>query len=76
MRPSAQSFAGTNSHRVAEMILSAVDRILPEQFLEKITGQSISVHQPGSFFFLGWLTALSFPPSAFSWELRETYLSD
>ncbi|WP_053183728.1 YaaC family protein [Pseudomonas thivervalensis] len=33
-----------------ETFLSAIERILPEQFLEKITGQSISVHQPGSFF--------------------------
>lgn len=33
-----------------ETFLSEVERILPEQFLEKITGQSISVYQPGSFF--------------------------
>lgn len=30
--------------------LSAVECILPEQRLEKITGQSVSVHQPCSFF--------------------------
>jgi hypothetical protein len=33
-----------------EAFLAAVERILPEQFLESITGERMSVAQPGSFF--------------------------
>lgn len=33
-----------------EVLLSAIERILPEQFLERISGQPLAVHQPGSFF--------------------------
>jgi hypothetical protein len=33
-----------------ETFLTIVERMLPQQFLETITGQPISVHQPGSFF--------------------------
>jgi hypothetical protein len=33
-----------------EVFLSAIERILPEQFLERISGQPLAVHQPGSFF--------------------------
>ncbi|WP_445147378.1 YaaC family protein [Dyella sp. Tek66A03] len=33
-----------------ETFLTIVERMLPQQFLETIIGQPISVHQPGSFF--------------------------
>jgi hypothetical protein len=33
-----------------EAFLAVVERVLPEQFLETITGQKIFVRQPGSFF--------------------------
>ncbi|WP_199099497.1 hypothetical protein [Dyella sp. ASV21] len=33
-----------------ETFLTIVERMLPQQFLETITGQPISVHQPGSFY--------------------------
>jgi hypothetical protein len=33
-----------------ETFLTIAERILPQQFLETITGQAVSVHQPGSFF--------------------------
>jgi hypothetical protein len=33
-----------------EAFLSVAERILPEQFHESITGECLSIHQPGSFF--------------------------
>jgi|SRR5271166_4235757 len=33
-----------------EAFLTVVDRVLPEQFLEKVTGQRVFAKQPGSFF--------------------------
>ena len=33
-----------------EAFLAAAERILPEQFLEQVTGKRLFVKQPGSFF--------------------------
>ena len=33
-----------------EALLTVVERVLPEQFLEKVTAQRIFAKQPGSFF--------------------------
>jgi hypothetical protein len=33
-----------------EAFLAVVERVLPEQFLEAITGQRVFVKQPGAFF--------------------------
>jgi hypothetical protein len=33
-----------------EAFLAVVERVLPEQFLEKVTGQRVFAKQPGSFF--------------------------
>ena len=33
-----------------EALLAVVERVLPEQFLETVTGQRIFAKQPGSFF--------------------------
>ena len=33
-----------------EAFLAVVERVLPEQFLEKVTGQPVFAKQPGSFF--------------------------
>jgi hypothetical protein len=33
-----------------EAFLAVVERVLPEQFLETVTGQAIFARQPGSFF--------------------------
>jgi hypothetical protein len=35
---------------LAEAFLAVVERVLPEQFLETLSGNPLSVHQPGSFF--------------------------
>lgn len=35
---------------LVEAFLTTVERVLPEQFLESITGEKMAVHQPGSFF--------------------------
>lgn len=35
---------------LTEAFLAIVSRVLPEEFLASITGQPVSVHQPGSFF--------------------------
>jgi hypothetical protein len=35
---------------LTEAFLAVSERVLPEQFLEKITGQPVFVKQPGSFF--------------------------
>ena len=43
---------GDLDHMLAlvEAFLTAAERILPEQFLASVTGERISIHQPGSFF--------------------------
>ena len=33
-----------------EAFLAVVERVLPEQFLESVTGQRVFAKQPGSFF--------------------------
>jgi hypothetical protein len=33
-----------------EAFLAIVERVLPEQFLEKVTAQRVFAKQPGSFF--------------------------
>jgi hypothetical protein len=35
---------------IIEAFLAVVERMLPEQFLEKVTGQPVFAKQPGSFF--------------------------
>lgn len=35
---------------LTEAFLAVVERVLPEEFLEQITGQQVSAKQPGSFF--------------------------
>lgn len=38
-----------NMRALVEAFLATVERILPQQFLESVTGEKVSVHQPGSF---------------------------
>ena len=38
-----------NMRALVEAFLASVERILPQQFLESVTGEKVSVHQPGSF---------------------------
>ena len=33
-----------------EAFLAVAERVLPDQFLQRISGQRVSTHQPGSFF--------------------------
>ena len=35
---------------LVEAFLAVAERVLPEQFLESVAGEKVSIHQPGSFF--------------------------